>query len=508
MTQAAHLVHAAETMPDAPAVAHGTDIHLTYAGLASRAARLAGALRTAFGLQEGDRVAIITPNCVQYLELLGGIWHAGLIAVPVNAKLHPKEYAHILRDVDAPLCFTSRGLSADIRAVAPDGCALRVIGDAAYEDLFSGPEAPLTARTLDDIAWIFYTSGTTGLPKGACLTHQNLGVMCRCYFEDVDPPRADAPHGDGPSFWRAILHAAPMSHGSGLYALAYVMKGGVHIIPSSEGFDPDEIFDLIEAWPGTAFFAAPTMVRRLTAHPRQAPKGLRTITYGGGPMHVEDCLAALDKFGPCLSQLYGQGESPMTITALNAEAHFSGGKPAARARLGSVGTAQSAVEVRTVDATGAPCPPGEIGEIILRGDSVMQGYWNNPEATAETIKDGWLYTGDMGSFDGVGYLTLKDRSKDVIISGGQNIYPREVEEVLLAHPNVAEVAVLGRPDAEWGESVEAVIVKEGAVSGESLDAFCLEHLARFKRPKHYRFVEALPKNNTGKVLKRALREPG
>lgn len=498
MNLAAHLQRTAKAAPQSTAIALGTQVARTYGALAQRAAQLAYSLRETLGLSLGERVALITPNCPEYLEILYGSWHAGLIAVPVNAKLHQKEYAHILQDVAASICFCAESLVPDIKAIAPDSCRIIALGSAHYEAVFSANTVPMQERAADDIAWIFYTSGTTGLPKGACLTHRNLATMCYCYLADVDP----APP------WAAILHAAPMSHGSGLYGLAYVMQGGVHIIPASGGFDPDEIFDLVDAWPGTAFFAAPTMVRRLTAHARPAPgEALKAIIYGGGPMHVEDCLAALEKFGPKLTQLYGQGESPMTITALNAAAHMRGEAPAPRDILGSVGIAQSAVEVRTVDGDGAPCAPGEIGEIILRGDSVMAGYWNNADATAKTVRGGWLYTGDMGALDASGFLTLKDRSKDVIISGGQNIYPREVEEVLLAHPGVAEVCVLGQHDADWGESVEAVVVRApGAeVTAEQLDALCLENLARFKRPKAYRFMASLPKNDTGKVLKRALR---
>ncbi|MEM9878585.1 MAG: AMP-binding protein [Pseudomonadota bacterium] len=498
MNLAHALVRAARTYPARPAIAVGQNITATYAHLAHRSAALATTFNRTLGLKPGDRVALITANCSEYIEIMFAAWHDGLIIVPVNAKLHRDEYHHILADTGARLCFSSTALIDELAAIKPDTCQLIEICSPDYAALFDAPAAPLADAAPDDIAWIFYTSGTTGMPKGACLSHRNLATMCYCYFADVDPTPP----------WRAILHAAPMSHGSGLYGLAYVMQAGLHIIPSGAGFDPDEIFDLADFWPGTSFFAAPTMVRRLTQHSRAAPRALRSISYGGGPMHVEDCLAALDKFGPKLTQLYGQGESPMTITALNAAAHIEDGKPAPRARLGSVGIAQSAVQVRTVGADGAHCDICEIGEIIVRGDSVMRGYWRNPEATAKTIRNGWLYTGDMGSFDAHGYLTLKDRSKDVIISGGQNIYPREIEEVLLRHPGVAEVAVIGRADREWGERVEAVLVKTpgSGAAAEELDQFCLQHLARFKRPKTYRFVDALPKNNTGKVLKRTLRD--
>ncbi|MEM1019681.1 MAG: class I adenylate-forming enzyme family protein, partial [Pseudomonadota bacterium] len=227
MNLSLHLQRTALRKPEAPAVALGDSVLLTYEALAERAARLATALPETYSLSPGDRVAVITPNCPEYLELLYGIWHAGLIAVPVNAKLHQKEYAHILSDVDASLVFVSESLHGLVAACAPASCPLSVIGSPDYAALFDAPTSAITDRASEDIAWIFYTSGTTGLPKGACLTHRNLLTMCHCYRADVDPSPP----------WRAILHAAPMSHGSGLYGLAYVMEGGVHVIPASGGFD-------------------------------------------------------------------------------------------------------------------------------------------------------------------------------------------------------------------------------------------------------------------------------
>jgi long-chain acyl-CoA synthetase len=358
---------------------------------------------------------------------------------------------------------------------------------------------PLTAVAPEAPAWLFYTSGTTGRPKGAVLSHRNLLAMTMCYFADVDQQ----------SPWRAILHAAPMSHGSGLYGLPHVLQAGCHVIPESRGFDADEIYALIERWPGVVFFAAPTMIKRLLDHPADTDtSNLKTIIYGGAPMYVEDCLAGLERFGPKLAQLYGQGETPMTITAMSARLHADKDHPRWHERLASVGLPQSLVEVRIADAEDRWLPVGEVGEVLVRGETIMNGYWRNPEASAETLRNGWLHTGDFGCFDEEGFLTLKDRSKDLIISGGTNIYPREVEEVLVKHEGVAEVSVIGRPDREWGESVVAYVVAAPGQppNSEALDRFCIEHMARFKRPKFYRFVDALPKNNYGKVLKTELRE--
>ena len=333
------------------------------------------------------------------------------------------------------------------------------------------------------------------------LTHRNLVSQTMNYFCDVDAiGERDC-----------IIHSAPMSHASGCYALPHVARGAAQVIPESGGFHPEEIIDLLDTHAGASFFFAPTMIVRLLESPRIGSANLdhlKTIIYGGGPMYVEDTRRALDLLGPKLVQIYGQGEAPMTITGLARELHLDTGHPRYLERLGSVGTARTDVEVRIVGPDDKPLPPGETGEVILRGDVVMKGYWNNPEATREALRGGWLHTGDLGAMDEDGFITLKDRSKDMIISGGTNIYPREIEEVLLRHPEVLEVSVVGRPHPEWGEEVVAFVVAAtpGArVPEPELDALCLEHIARFKRPRDYRFIETLPKNNYGKVLKTELR---
>jgi len=272
------------------------------------------------------------------------------------------------------------------------------------------------------------------------------------------------------------------------------------VIPESGHFDAEEMFRLLEHWPGASFFAAPTMIVRLLASDAaRPPRNLKTIVYGGAPMYVADLLRAIELFGPRLYQLYGQGESPMTISGLPQAFHEW------KSHLETCGIARTGVEVRVVDAEDRELPPGETGEIVTRSDCVMAGYWSDPEASAKTLRGGWLHTGDIGSLDAEGFLTIKDRSKDLIISGGSNIYPREVEEVLLRHPAVAECSVVGRAHAEWGEEVVAFVVLKDKSSSEDLEKHCLDNIARFKRPREYRFVEALPKNNYGKVLKTELR---
>ena len=474
MNLASWLDRAARADPGRVAVFFGARPWATYGELALRASRLARGLRERAGLQPGDRVAIFMKNSPEYLETLYATWWAGLAAVPVNAKLHRKELAFIVED---------------------SGARLVIEEPAALDPLRRAEPMPFADAEPGALAWLFYTSGTTGRPKGAMLSFRNLGQMTLSYFVDVDAVPRDG----------RLLHAAPLSHGSGLYNFTHLAKGAAQVVPESGGFDAAEIFALLKAHGETSFFAAPTMVKRLVEHGGD-PAGLRTLVYGGGPMYTADLQAAMDALGERLAQIYGQGESPMTITALSKFHHADRGHPRHTGRLASVGLPHSVVEVRILDEQGREVPAGEVGEVCVRGDVVMAGYWGNPEASANALRGGWLWTGDLGVMDGDGFLTLKDRSKDLIVSGGSNIYPREVEDVLLAHPAIAEACVVGRSDREWGEAVVAFVVPRGAPpDAAQLDRFCLEHIARFKRPKEYRFVRQLPKNNYGKVLKTELR---
>jgi acyl-CoA synthetase (AMP-forming)/AMP-acid ligase II len=500
MNLAEWLVRSARRTPDAPALITGTRIMADYARFAERAMRVAGALRDRLGVQPDDRIALFMANRVEYLELLYGIWAAGAAALPINFKLHPKEAAWIVENAGAKLAFTDeegRGvldLVPGLRGVlvgSPEMDALR-----RHDPL---PEPVPRAR--DDLAWLFYTSGTTGKPKGVMLSNGNLHAMALSYFVDVDEVRPQD----------VALYAGPLSHGAGLYNLMHVLRGARHVVPESQGFDPAEILEIAPVLRDVHMFAAPTMVRRLVDEAktrRGAGEGLRTVVYGGGPMYLADIEEAVATIGDRFVQIYGQGESPMTITALPRALVSDRTHPRWRERLGSVGRAQAVVEVKIANADGRILPPGETGEVLARGASVMLGYWQNPQATQKTLRDGWLWTGDLGALDEEGFLTLKDRSKDLIISGGANIYPREVEEVLLTHPSVHEVSVVGRPDPEWGEVVVAFVVAKpgGRVDPAALDRHCVEQIARFKRPKSYYALESLPKNNYGKVPKTELRE--
>ncbi|MEW5423460.1 class I adenylate-forming enzyme family protein [Amorphus sp. 3PC139-8] len=500
MNLADWLVRTARLMPNAPALLHGARTVATYSEWADRAARIGRGLREAYGVAPGDRVALFMANSIDYLEVLYAIWFVGAVAVPINHKLHGREAAYIVSDSGARLVLVS-GDERDAAAAFQNAATVLSVESGRYRELcrYEPLSAP-HAQASDSLAWLFYTSGTTGSPKGVMLSVQNLQAMSFAYFVDVDEVRPED----------AALYAAPMSHGAGLYNFMHVARGARHCVPESGGFDAAEILALAETVGSLSMFAAPTMVRRLIQQARavgHSGDGIRTIVYGGGPMYVADIEAAVEQFGPRFVQIYGQGETPMTITALSRALVADRAHPRWRDRLGSVGVAQSCVDVRIAGPTGETLPPGETGEILVRGPSVMDGYWNRPDATAETLRDGWLWTGDMGAMDEDGFVTLKDRSKDVIISGGTNIYPREVEEVLLRHDAVHGASVIGRPSAEWGEDVVAfvVITADKSPSVDELDAFCREQIARFKRPKHYVFVSALPKNNYGKVLKTELR---
>jgi fatty-acyl-CoA synthase len=385
------------------------------------------------------------------------------------------------------MVFASPKIAAELTSMT--SVAIEIVPSAAYSGRLSAEPARVPSTDSAALAWLFYTSGTTGRSKGAMLSHRNLTAMTVSHLADFDSPDHNC----------SLIHGAPMSHGSGLYIAPYVLRGARQVIPESASFDPDEFLSLCDHHPDASSFLAPTMVQRLVQTGRPRPRNLRTVVYGGGPMYIDSLKKAMAAFGPIFVQLYGQGEAPMTITGLRRSDHLD----ADDAILGSVGYARSGVDVAVLADDGSQAAVDEIGEIVCRGDVVMSGYWNNPAATASTLKDGWLYTGDMGSFDSRGFLTLRDRSKDVVISGGSNIYPREVEEVLIEHPEVSEVAVVGAPDGEWGEIVVAYVV--GTADPAELDAHLLERIARFKRPKRYEFIDALPKNSYGKVLKRELR---
>ena len=329
---------------DRPAIASGSEIIYKYGEFGTYVKQLAGAMANTFGLKAGDRVGIAMKNCPNYNIILFATWCAGLIAVPMNAKLHSREFEFILKNSGVSLCFVTNDLKNNIEEASKEISKLIIVNADSqdYDRLLTSKEIKISENNPDDVAWLFYTSGTTGRPKGAMLTHRNLLMMTISYFGDVDPVDEKD----------SLLHAAPMSHGSGLYILPYVAKGALQIVPQSGGFDPDEIAELLLNYKNVNAFFAPTMVKRLINNRKinkRAITNLKTIIYGGGPMYVEDCQRALALLGPKLIQIYGQGESPMTITALSRAAHLNIKDPRYLEKLGSVGTARSDLEISIVD---------------------------------------------------------------------------------------------------------------------------------------------------------------
>ena len=503
------LTKSAISFPDRLAICYG-DLEWTYAEANERINRLANGFK-GLGLKKGDHVSLLQFNCPQMIESMYACFKAGLCAVPLNFRLHLKEYSFIIDHSDSVAVILSEDFRDSLHSARKDMPKVKHYiclsnpreGMLDYEELVSkhSPDFDDVAVDRGHLAWLFYTSGTTGQPKGAMLTHGNLLAMTMAFYADRSPLGPDD----------AILHAAPLSHGSGLYTPPNIAKAANNVILETRSFDPKAVCETIQKRKITNMFAAPTMVKMLVTWPgidNYDLSSLKCLVYGGGPMYVEDLKEAIRKLPECLVQLYGQGEAPMTITYLRKEEHLLEGTPEQMERLKSAGIAHTDVEVKVFDENDNELPPEETGEIVLRGEVVMKGYWKNQKATEETLRGGWLHTGDLGKLDEKGYVYLLDRSKDMVISGGENIYPREVEEVILRHPAIREVAVIGVPDDKWGEALKAVVsLKPGtAASEEEIIDFCKQSLASYKKPKSVEFIDELPKNPYGKILKRDLRE--
>lgn len=496
------LSRSASMTPSAPALALGRELLLDYSGLWRRVTMLSEGLGRMAA--PGDRIVLAMKNLPDDLVLMFAALHRGLVLVPVNAALQVREIEHCLADSGAVACFTDSEHADALAPLVGKVASLKAVIDVeseAFQALCVPSSDPMPVeRRSEDPAWIFYTSGTTGRPKGATLSHGSLRAMAAAQLCDYGTPPPGA----------CIVHHAPLSHASGLLAIPFAANGTLHVIPGPEHRSVEGILALTRHWGNAYLFSAPTFLNRLVAsaaaHPADAA-GIRTIFFGGAPMYVEDLSRALAVLGPRLAQIYGQGESPMTISGVPAPAYGAATGDDLKRLMASVGWVRSGVDVAILDETGERLPAGTPGLVVVRGDVVMSRYWNMAEATASTLVGGWLHTGDIGLFDDSGRLTLIDRAKEVIISGGLNIYPREVEEVLLSHPDVAEVSVVGLPDAEWGEITVAVVVARAgqAIETQALDRLCLDNIARFKRPKQYFIVDELPKNAYGKVLKKDLR---
>ena len=457
----------------------------TFAQLDASSSALAGGLTGRLGLQPGDRIAVLDNNSDAYLELVFAADRAGLVTVPVSWRLTAREVAEVVGDADPAVLVAGEGFGEAAR-----GAGCRTLG---FDELPRGGGDPFRDGA-DAVTWQLYTSGTTGLPKGAMLTNANLmGLMAPLGFECPELQEGT----------RSLV-AMPLYHIGGCgWALASIVRGACAVV--AREVVPPDLLRLMADQRVTTGFLVPAVLLFLTQLPdaRSADlSALRSLVYGASPISPDLLRRSLDVFGCRFTQLYGLTETTGAIAALQHEHHEG-------ARLLSCGRPMFGASLRVVDPAGEELPPGETGEIVYRGPGLMRGYWRRERDTADTIRDGWLHTGDMGSVDGEGFFFVKDRVKDMVVSGGENVYPAEVEAVLADHPDVADVAVIGVPDPTWGESVKAVVVRtQGSeLSAGELVEWSRSRLAGFKRPRSVDFTEALPRNPTGKVLKRELRDP-
>jgi long-chain acyl-CoA synthetase len=484
------LVRATQVAANRTAVLCG-DVELTYRQVWDRCRRLVGGLH-GLGLGPGDRVAVVGPNCHRYLEIYQAVPGAGMVLVPLNSRHTDAELRYALEDSGTKVLFAGRaadGLSDAVERIVDLG--------EGYEALLASAEpAPLPVEVPEDaLAGLFYTGGTTGKSKGVMLAHRAVIANSFHYL----PIYTFSPD----TRW---LVAAPMFHLAGSMAvLATVWNAGRHVMLPA--FDPARALDLIEEHGVTATIAVPTMLAAMSEEQLARPRdvsSLRHITHGGAPCATETLRRARRAFPNAeLVEIYGATETAPIATVLRHEEELLDTRQARSCGQPAVG-----VEVAVVAPDGSPAASGEVGELVVRGPNVMAGYWNKPEETAAALVDGWYRTGDLGYQSDDAYVYLVDRAKDMIVTGGENVYSTEVEEVLYRHPAVLEAAVFGVPDARWGEAVHAVVVPRHAVEPEALIAHCREAIAAYKVPKAIELRdEPLPKSGAGKVLKRELREP-
>lgn len=479
---------------------------LTYRELGDRVHRVVAGLR-AIGAQHGERGIILLDNCPEFFEIEQALYVGGFVRCAISTRLHVREVVHILTDCAASLVFVSPAWAERLTEVRDRLPSLRHVitvaggpGDTTLDSLRAADPAPRAHPEPAEPAAILYTSGTTGVPKGATLSHANWVAMVRNELLELPPGTA----GD------VVLHVAPLSHLSGYVATSYFVRGATHL--TCPKFDGPATLELIERHGVTVLPMVPTMLNLLVLA-AEGTSGtyttLHTIVYAGSPIAPDRLARARDVFGDVFVQFYGLSEIPIPIACLSAQDHSFDPAHGIPARLGSAGRVNPFVQVRLLDATGDDVAPGEIGEITVRGDQVMMGYWGRPDATAEMLDaDGWARTGDLGRFDDEGYLHLVDRKKDMVITGGFNVYPTEIENVVSTLPAVSEVAVVGVPDELWGESLKAiVVVREGhTLTEDQVIAVCAGHLAGYKKPRTVEFVAELPKTGSGKIMRRALRE--
>ena len=496
--------------PEDEAFVYG-DQRVTFARYNERINRLISGLR-ALGVSRGDVVGILSWNCLGYVDVYGAAMKGGYIASPYNPRLNRAELEYLINYSEAGTLFVGPELTGTVEALRPSlpnvehYISLEGPGEAgiSHEDLMEGhsaEEPPVTVQP-DDPFLIFYTSGTTGAPRGALYTHRRKLDNVRIKVIEMGVRSSDR-----------HLMVLPFFHiGGDSHVWPFFYVGGCNVIMGMRSFDPEEVLRFIDREGITDMQIVPTQLHAILSVPNLARydlSSLKRIYYAASPMPAELLKRGLEVFGPIFSQGYGQTESGPQITSLPRRAHQVLDRPAEEQKvLLSCGQPSIGVHVRVVDENGADVGPGVIGEIVAQSDSIMVEYWRREEETGRAVKDGWLHTGDLGYYDGKGYLYIADRKKDMIISGGENVYPREIEEVLYGHPEVVEAAVIGVPDPVWVERVCAVVaLKEDAgATEETLIAFCKERLASYKAPKSVVFVDALPKNPQGKILKREIRE--
>ena len=499
------LTQAGDAHTDRTALVCG-ERRLTFAETEALSNRIAGGL-LALGLNRGDRVAILLPNAIEYVATDFALIKAGLVRVPVNPRLAPPEIAFILQDCRPTVLLFHADFGGTVEQLRPFVRHLICVGDAKvppwalpFERLTAtAGDAPIAVDVTDDDPYmILYTSGTTGRPKGAVTNHRSRWVtLFYTYANELFVSPDDV-----------MLHAASLAHGSGTKVLPFYLKGAANVL--MDRFTPAAFCRLVEQERVTATWLVPTTIGMLLDAPALQEhdlSSLQTITYAGAPMPAGRLQEALKVFGPIFVQVYGLSEAPQPDLVLTKADHAAGGP-----RLGSAGRPALGVQVRVAGPDGQDLQPGsdQIGEILLKGDHIMTGYWEQPNATAEVFDaEGWFHTGDLARIDRDGFISIVDRSKELIISGGYNIYPREVEEALYQHPAVAEAAVFGVPDPVWGEAVKAcVALKPGRhASAEELLAHCASLVAGYKKPRSVEFRDELPKNPNGKIAKKVLRAP-
>ncbi len=493
-----------------PALVDG-EVRLTYGELNVRVHKLAAALQ-GLGLGHGDHVAILAHNSFRYMEVYLAIPVAGLVLAPVNTRLSPSETAFILNDGEIKALIVAREFLPLLEKIRGELKTMREVvvleegpadGMHAYEDLLAAADpARLDPRAWqgDDMAFLCYTGGTTGLPKGVMLSQHNVAVNAQHAIRLAEFTERDV--------W---LHSCPMFHAADYWScFALTLLGAFHVF--MEKFEPRQVLEMIQAHGVTRILLVPTMINMILELPDAADFDVSTIQrvlYGASPMPVERLKAAMELFGPVMQHLYGQTEtSPFLTSTLLRDCKSSGTEEEMR-RLSSCGQEIVGVEVRVVNASGQQVQPGEVGEVIARGPNVMLGYWRRPEETKKALVDGWVRTGDMATVDSKQYIYIMDRAKDMIITGGENVFSPEVENVLYSHPAVLDAAVIGVPDDKWGEAVKAIVVPQPGrqVTAEELIAHCQEWIAHYKCPSTVDFVESLPKSGPGKILKSELRKP-